>query len=589
MNWINYLPLLAGIGLFLYGMDLLGKSLERLAGAKMEKTLEKLTDNPIKGVLLGTGVTGVIQSSSATTIMVIGLLNAGIFTLVQAFPVIMGANIGTTVTGQLLRLGDINSSASWLSILKPSSLGAFLAIVGACIVVFSKVNQKRTIGNLLMGLGMIFFGMTTMEKTLAPLGQTEWFQNMLIMFRNPLLGILIGALMTSALQSSSASVGILQALSTTGLITWSSAIPLILGQNIGKCVTVLLATFNSGKDSKRAVFLHLFINVIGLVLFSVFIYGANAIFHFTFWDTAVNRGNIADFHTLFSVITVIAILPFNKLLIKLSQRLIKDDAKKEQTEAEIELGRLNEFFISTPSIALEQARKVVIQMGRTAIQSLKLAYESSSQFDPDKINQICTQETFLDKAESQLNNYILKITPHRLTEAQSNMSSEMLHNVVNFERIGDHCVNIMDVAKYNRENNVTYSPQAQEELRIIFSATNEILETTVRIYEDLDGVGAKAIAPYEDVLDELQEKLRDRHIDRLKDGLCNVPAGISFLEILSNLERVSDHCVNIAKTIIQEESKDATAYQFHDSEDASAVDYKRTYETFKQKYAIPEE
>lgn len=595
MNLLSYFPLLAGIGLFLYGMNLLGKSLERLAGAKLEKTLEKLTDNTWKGILLGTGVTAVIQSSSATTIMVVGLLNAGIFKLTQALPVIMGANIGTTVTGQLLRLGDIGDSNILLSLFKPSSFGPVLIAVGACLIMFSKVHSRKTWGNLLIGLGMLFFGMSTMESTLSPLSGEPWFRDMLLMFQNPFLGILVGALMTAVLQSSSASVGILQALSSTGAITYSSAIPLILGQNIGKCVTVLLAAIGSSKNSKRAVFLHLFINICGLILFSAVIYGLNAIFHFGFWDITVNRGSIADFHTLFSIITVLVLMPFCKQLVNLSHRFIKDTAPSAAvSSAETELARLDELFLTTPSMALNQSRKVVIEMGHTALSAYELARKLHEQYTTEDAERLSQMEDFLDRAENALNNYILKITPHRLSNEENNLSIEMLHTIGNFERIGDHCINICDVAKYNAENQVTYSEMAWKELNTILDAAHEVLETTVRMYENNDPQEAAHVEPYEQVIDSLQEMLKNRHVDRLRLGLCNVPSGISFLEMLTNIERISDHCSNIALNVIQMNSKDASHFAYHSGVSdepklSDSPEFKVHEEYFRSKYSIPQD
>lgn len=596
LNLISYLPLLAGIGLFLYGMNLLGKSLERMAGAKLEKTLEKLTDNIFKGVLLGTGVTAVIQSSAATTIMVVGLLNAGIMKLSQALPVIMGANIGTTVTGQLLRLGDISESNFFLSLLKPSSFGPILIAVGAFLIIFSKVHSRKTWGNLLIGLGMLFFGMNTMEITLSPLGEQPWFQNLLVMFQNPLLGIFVGFLVTALLQSSSASIGILQALSITGVLTYSNMIPLVLGQNIGSCIPVLLAAIGTSKNSKRAVFMHLTFNILGTLFFIIGIYGGDLLFHFSFWDTAVTRGNIADFHTLFNIITVLALLPFCKQFVRMSQCFIKDNESPTANSAagEAELARLDDLFLSTPSLALNQARKVVIEMGNTALASFDLARKLHLHYSQEDAAQLERMEDFMDRAENTLNNYILKITPHRLSNAENNMSTEMLHAIGNFERIGDHCINILDVARYNAENNVTYSETGWKELNTIMDATHEVLEVTARMYANNDPEEASHVEPYEDVIDSLQARLKDRHIERLRLGLCNVSSGISFLEILTSLERISDHCSNIALNIIQMNSKDYTNFAYHSHVSngpklSDSPEFKVHTEYFRHKYELPED
>ncbi|MBQ6240107.1 MAG: Na/Pi cotransporter family protein [Firmicutes bacterium] len=593
MNVLTYLPLAAGIGLFLYGMHILGQSLERLAGNKMEQTLEKLTDNPLKGALLGTGVTAVIQSSAATVIMVIGLLNANIFTLFQAFPVIMGANLGTTVTGQLLRLGDISGAGTVLSLLKPSAFGPVLVAVGACMIVFCKKHSVRTKGNLIIGLGMLFFGMYTMESTLAPLGQQQWFLDLLVAVQNPLIGVILGFIMTAVLQSSSASVGILQALSITGAITYSNAIPLILGQNIGSCMTVLLATAGSTRKAKRAAFLHVFYKTLGVIVFLAVIYGADAFFHFGFWDTVLNRGSVADFHTLFNIIILIGFFPFRNLIVRMTEKLIPDKAVAgPSSEAETQLARLDSFLLATPALALAESRKVVIDMGETALASFDLARKLHENYTEEGEEELQRYEDFLDRAENKLNNYILQITPHRLSNRENNTAAEMLHSIGNFERIGDHCINILDVARFNAENSITYSDSAWVELNKILDASREILSETVALYRNNDAQAASHIEPYEQVIDEMQQILKDRHIDRLRLGLCNVDSGISFLEILGNLERISDHCSNIALNILQMNSKDYIHFAYHEKVNegpklSDSPEFTIHEDYFRAKYALP--
>ena len=594
MNLLSYLPLAAGIGLFLYGMHVLGQSLERLAGSKMEQTLEKLTGSPIKGALLGTGVTAVIQSSAATVIMVIGLLNANIFTLSNAFPVIMGANLGTTVTGQLLRLGDISGAGTILSLLKPSSFGPVLVAIGACMIVFCKKHSVRTKGNLIIGLGMLFFGMYTMESTLAPLGQQKWFLDLLVAVQNPFIGILLGFIMTAVLQSSSASVGIVQALSITGAITYSNAIPLILGQNIGSCLTVLLATAGNTRKAKRAAFLHIFYKTLGVIVFVIVIYGADAFVHFGFWDKVLNRGSVADFHTLFNVVILFVFFPFRNLIVRMTEKIIPDKAATgPNSAAENRLARLDDLLLGTPALALAEARKVVIDMGETALASFDLVRKLHENYTEEGEQELDQLEDFLDRAESKLNNYILQITPHRLSNRENNMATEMLHSVGNFERIGDHCINILDVARFNTENSVTYSDSAWIEMTKILDATREVLAETVRIYRTNNAADAAHIEPYEQVIDEMQQTLKDRHIERLRLGLCNVSSGISFLELLGNLERISDHCSNIALNIMQMNSKDYIHFAYHEkvsegpklSESPEFIVHENY---FRAKYALPD-
>ncbi len=585
---LQYLPLLSGIGLFLFGMGLLGSSLEKIAGAGMEHTLERLTGNRIKGVLLGTGVTAVIQSSSATTIMVIGLLNAGILKLGQALPVIMGANIGTTVTGQLLRLGDIGSADVFLSLLKPSSFGPILIAVGAILTIFSKKSSRKTYGNIFMGLGMIFFGMSTMETTLSPLSEAPWFSETIVMLENPVLGILFGAVMTAVLQSSSASVGILQALSSTGAITFGTAVPIILGQNVGKCVTVLLASFGGKKNAKRAVFLHLAINCFGLVIFSIAIYSYQALIGFPFWDQSMSRGNIADFHTLFSVITVVLLLPFCSGLTALSRRLIKD---KGLSGTEESLQRLDELLLQTPTVALQQVHKVLVNMLDTARENFSIAQRLLMEdFNEDDLGRLQENESILDRSESALNNYILKITAQSLSYNDSKMATSMLHAVSDFERIGDHVVNISEVAEYNDEHKVSFSGDARQELDTIFSAVLRQLELTHDMYERIDAVEARQIEPLEQVIDGLQQDLKIRHVNRLRQGNCDFSAGTSFIEVITALERISDHCSNVAVAVIQLNSQHFTKFSSHTHlaqvHREPTPEYQEAFEAFSREYAL---
>lgn len=580
------MPLLAGVGLFLYGMSMLGGALEKLAGAGLEKILQKLTSNRIKGVLLGTGVTGVIQSSSATIVMVIGLLNAGIIQLAQALPVIMGANIGSTVTAQILRLGDLGGAGVLIQLLKPSSFGAILIALGACLYMFTKKNSSKNWGNICMGLGMIFFGMNTMEKTLLPLSEAAWFSDMLTVLQNPFLGILVGVAMTAVLQSSSASVGILQALSATGAITFSSAMPIILGQNLGKCVTVVLASIGSKKSAKRAVFLDVMVNFSGLVVFAAVFYAIQGIWGLPFWDSVVNRGNIADFHTLFNIATTVILLPFCNQMIRLATKLIKDKALSAREQ---EMARLDDLLIKTPSIALQQARGVIVSMGESALEAYRLARELNGKYTPENMAKLSEAEDFLDRSELALNNYILKITPNDLSAAESQMATELLHSLGDFERIGDHAENIAEVAQYNHENNVKFSAQGWAELNILFDAVEQVLENTVTMYRTEDLEAAEKVEPLEQVVDDLQEELRDRHVRRLQAGSCHVESGISFVELLTDLERISDHCTNVASNVIQRKSGHYLKTPEEEGSIEQTSTYRQSFEQYSKQYQLPDE
>ena len=586
MSLISFLPLFAGVGLFLYGMNVLGASLEKIAGARLEKMLEKLTSSRMKGVGLGTAVTGVIQSSSATTIMVIGLLNAGIMKLGNAVPVIMGANIGTTVTGQLLRLGDLQGTGVLLQLLKPSSFGPILIGIGAILVVFFKNRRKKDIGMILLGLGMIFFGMNTMEKTLSPLKEMEWFTNMFFIFKNPILGMLLGLGLTAAIQSSSASVGILQALSSTGAITFSTAVPIILGMNVGKCVTVVLASLGSKRDAKRAVVIDVLSNVIGLVIFFIVIYGAHAIINFSFWEMPMNRGNIADFHTLFNIATTLILVPFVDVLIKLSRRFVKDG---EVSEGEKELMLLDDLLINTPHLAVEQAKKVANTMANLSYTLLGNAINLVFNYDEKLFEKISEDEELMDKFDAALGSYIVKLTAGELDENDSVVATEMLHIIGDFERLGDHAMNVAEVARYNYENGIEFSTLAKDELRTIREAVSEILAMAVSAYKNRDMGEAQKVEPLEEVIDVIHFDLKDRHIKRLCEGQCSVQGGISFLELLNNFERISDHCSNVALYVIQSEDKenDESTHDMADKlHNEPTAQYSDDYNYYLSKYRI---
>lgn len=583
MSVIDFLPLFAGIGLFLFGMNVLGGALEKLAGAKLEKLLEKITNNRFKGVLLGTAVTGVIQSSSATTIMVVGLLNAGVMKLVHAVPIIMGANIGTTVTAQILRLGDISDASFFLALLKPSSFGPILIGLGAFMYVFSNKKKVKDVGTIFLGLGMIFFGMNTMEQTLLPLKDMPWFSDVFLKFSNPILGMFLGCLMTAVLQSSSASVGILQALSSTGAISFSTAVPIILGQNVGKCVTVVLASLGSKKVAKRAVFIDVLTNIIGMVVFFVVVYGLNAVIKFSFWDTAMTRGNIADFHTLFNIVTTIILLPFIDAMIKFSKRFIKDDAVSSK---EKELDMLDDLLLHTPSLAIEQCKKITTAMGKIACENYDRAIKLLHKYDQGVADMLLEEESLMDRFETSLGNYLVKLTAIDTGDASKRSIAEMLYSISDFERISDHAVNIYEVALHNYEAGIIFSEGAMKEFENMSGAVKEILEMATVSYDNRDLEIALKVEPLEEIIDEIHLELKDKHIQRLCKGNCSVPAGISFLELLSNFERISDHCSNIAMYILQDLIYDGEDVHnlSHKLHNEPTEEYTNTYEFYEKKY-----
>ena len=587
MKITDVLPLFAGIGLFLFGMSILGAALEKIAGAKLEHKLEKLTSNRVKGVLLGTGVTAVIQSSSATSIMVIGLINAGIMKLTHAVPVIMGANIGTTVTAQILRLGDLGSQNLLLTLLKPSSFGPILIGIGAALNLFGKKRNAKDIGIILLGLGMIFFGMNTMENTLSPLKEMGWFQDMFLLFHNPILGVLLGVLVTCILQSSSASVGVLQALSSTGAITFSTAFPIILGMNVGKCVTVVLASLNSKKTAKRAVLIDVLTNTSGIIIFFIATYVYQGLVGFSFWNQAVTRGNIADFHTMFNLATTCMMLPFVNQMIKISKKVVKDT---EPLPGEKELAVLDDLLLQTPSVAIEQCRKAVSTMAETANANVNRAIALFDEYTPERFQEVVENEELVDRFETAVSNYLVRITGLELSSEDGQSVTEMLHVVGELERIGDHAMNIAEVAQFNNENGIAFSEEAVSELKTISDAVKEILILAIHAYQTKDIKEGLTIEPLEEVIDLLQVELKAIHVDRLCNGNCNVKSGISYTELLTNFERISDHCSNLGVYIIQSYEKNYHDFNCHEHmaslHKEPTREYKEAYKYYKEKFRI---
>jgi phosphate:Na+ symporter len=547
MTITTVLQMVGGVGLFLFGMNLLSSYLEKLAGPSMGHVLERLTNNPIKGVALGTCVTGIIQSSNATTLMVMGFVNAGMMTLYQAAPVIMGANIGTTVTAQILSLGDISDTNVFLSLLKPSSFAPVCVIIGAIMIFASKKKRTKQAAYVLMGLGILFIGMTTMESALAPLKDSETFKNAFFMFKNPVLGMLLGVVVTAIIQSSSVSVGMLQALSTTGAVTFSMAAPIVMGMNIGKCLPEFLACIGATKKAKKTIAIDLMINVIGTAVFFAVLYSVQKFIGFSFWDKIVDRSDIAMFHSFFNIITIAFLLPLYKQLIKLVDFLIK-----EKTDEKMEkLAVLDDIFINNPSVAIDQCRKAIIEMGKTVEENFELSNELLYKADVKKSAELEKNEKFLDRCETVLGDYLVKITAKSISDKDSHMVTEIIHTMGDFERIGDYCINISEVGEYNREQNIDFSDRGKHELNYVIDATRNVIRMTVQSYTDDDLALASKIEPLEETIDMLVDIVKEKHVERLKAGECDTQSGITFTELLSNIERISDHCSNIAVHIFQ--------------------------------------
>ena len=584
MDLQSLLTMLGGVGLFLYGMKLMGQSLERFAGAKMAKTLENFTSNRGKRVLQGAGVTAVIQSSSATIIMVIGFLNAGILKLMQAVPIIMGANIGTTITAQILRLGDINNDNLILQMLKPASFAPICVVIGAFVMLISKKNKTKDKAGIAVGLGILFIGMSMMESSFKPLASSPEFMELFLVLTNPVLGVLAGMCVTVLLQSSSASVGVLQAMSATGAITFSMAAPIVIGQNIGKCVTVLLASIGTNKNSRRAVCIDITMSIAGAILFLTAIYLYQGIIGFSFWDEPVNRGRIADFHTLFNLVTCIVMLPCINILITFAKKVVKD---KNVSKIDEELALLDPIFIQNPSVALEQCKKVMVSMTDAVMENYKLCTACLYQHDPLSAEKIRENESFLDKTESVLGEYLVKITEQHLVGEDNRLATEFMHTVGDFERIGDHCMNLLEVSEYNMEQEIGFSKDALFELNFLSRAVGEALDTTVTAYQQEKESVCHKIGPLEDVVDDMVDTLKSKRIIRLQTGACTTEGGISYIEVLTNMERISDHCINISMHLHQRIIRESLDTHKSEVFDREADEYKAMKVYYEKQYLDP--
>jgi len=549
LDFFSILTLLGGVGLFLFGMNLMGASLKNLAGGSLEKVLEKLTTGKnqftgtIKGFSLGTAVTAIIQSSAATTIMLIGFVNAGIMKLGQAIPVVFGANIGSTATAQILRLGDLSETSFILKLLKPSSFAPILICIGAFIILFTSNNKKRDVASILVGLGILFLGMNTMEGVFAPLKESESFQNLFTSFNNPLLGILIGLVLTAIIQSSSASVGILQAISSTGVVTYGTAIPIIIGQNIGKCMTIILGGIGANKKAKRVSLSYLLFNIFGAVFFVVVIYGLQLFIDMPFMAKVVNRGNIANVHFMFNFITSLILLPFSNQVAKVTGKIIKDE---EESKIDKELATLDPRLIATPAIAISQARNVMFAMADCIRENFDIARKLISEYNEEEAAKLEENENFIDKCESSLNNFLLKVTSqNNMSRAERLDVSELLNSLSDMERIGDHCENLLVVSRNIQEQKISFSDQGMKEIEMALKATANIIDMTLSAFKEDDLQAISRIEPLAQTISEITELIKDHHVIRLQVGECGIPGGFALVDILTSLDRIGSHCKNI--------------------------------------------
>jgi Na/Pi-cotransporter II-like protein len=592
MDIFGVLSLIGGLAIFLYGMDLLGEGLTGASGGKLEKILEKLTSNPLKAVLLGAGVTAVIQSSSATTVMVVGFVNSGIMKLSQAVGVIMGANIGTTITSWILSLTGIESSNIFISLLKPTSFSPVLAAVGIVFLMFLKKESLKNPGKIMIGFALLMYGMDAMSSSVAPLAEVPQFASILTAFSNPVLGMLAGMLFTAIIQSSSASVGILQALCSTGILSYATALPIIMGQNIGTCVTALLSSIGATKNGKRAAIIHLYFNVIGTVTFMIVFYALNAVIHFSFLNLTAQEFGIAVIHTTFNIVTTAYLLPLRKVLEKLAYATIKlDDDEKRimDNRSGNEFALLDDRFLEAPSLAVEHCKQVINKMADISRESLFISMSLIGGYDEEQALRVGELETRADKYEDALGTYIMKISTKNLKKEDSEMLNVMLHCIGDFERISDYACNICDSARELQQKNMQFSLKAKTELDILSSAVREEVDISFDAFKSNNKNEADKVEPLEELIDTLAVELKARHIRRLREGKCTIELGFAHSDILNNLERVADHCSNIAVDVIQSDQLEFDAHEYLDRiKNKDNQQFARDYKTYKEKYRLPE-
>ncbi len=588
MDFFDLLSMIGGLALFLYGMNLMGDGLAKASGGRMESILEKLTGNPVKAVLLGAGVTAVIQSSSATTVMVVGFVNSGIMRLEQAVGVIMGANVGTTITSWILSLTGIESSSFLVRLLKPTSFSPVLAIIGVAMLLFSKKEKRQSVASILIGFAVLMFGMDTMSAAVKPLAQEPAFTGILTAFSNPVLGMLAGVVLTAVIQSSSASVGILQALCLSGAVGYNTAIPIILGQNIGTCVTAMISGVGASRNARRAALVHLYFNIIGTVVFMGVFYLLDAAFQFPFMEKPADALGIAVVHSCFNVSATLLLLPFSRGLVKLAC-LTTGGGVQEQSHQEDEvLQHLDPRFLNTPAYAIEQSRNVAVSMAELAERAINLAMGLVTGYDSEKAQQVLELETRVDQYEDQLGSYLVKAGSRDLSERDNHSLSVMLHCIGDFERISDHARNVQEAAQEMADKGVNFSEKALQELEVLRSAIRDILKITMRSFMDEDLELARQVEPLEEVIDALIQEIRQRHIRRLRKGSCTIELGFILTDIITNLERVSDHCSNIAVCLLEisEDEFDTHAY-LEDMRREDNTEFRRQVMAYGRQYLLP--
>lgn len=580
MDLFSIFTLCGGLAFFLYGMTTMSKSLEKMAGGKLERLLKNMTSNPFKSLLLGAGITIAIQSSSAMTVMLVGLVNSGVMELGQTIGVIMGSNIGTTLTAWILSLTGLESGNVFVNLLKPENVSPLVALVGIILIMGSKKQKRRDIGRIMVGFSILMYGMELMKEAVSPLADMPEFASILTAFNNPLLGVLVGAVFTGIIQSSAASVGILQALALTGSITYGMALPIIMGQNIGTCVTALLSSIGVNRNAKRVAVIHISFNIIGTVVCLILFYGGNMIFHFAFMNQPVGAVGIAFCHTVFNVFTTVILLPFSRQLEQLARRLIKSEPKKEH------FAFLDPLLLRTPGVAVSECVNMTVQMGQTARRNVLLAIEQLSDYQESRETEILENEDKLDIYEDRLGGYLVEISQHGISIADSRTVSRLLHAIGDFERLGDHALNLQESARELHEKELHFSAAAEAELEVLLSALRDILDQALNSFSADDPDTAKNVEPLEETVDRLIEEIRVRHIQRLQTGECTIRLGFVLNDLLTNFERVSDHCSNIAVSIIEEHNGEADRHAYLHSVKAGG-DFSADLDRDLEKYRLP--
>ena len=589
MDIFNVLTMIGGLCLFLFGMNLMGQALERRAGGKLRSLLDKMTGSVFAGFLTGLGITAIIQSSSATTVMVVGFVNSGIMELHQAIGVIMGSNVGTTVTSWLLSLTGLEGDSLFITLLKPSSFSPVLAFIGIVLYMFCKSEKKKGVGTILIGFAILMTGMTTMSNAVEPLQGEAWFTNLFVRFSNPILGVLVGALVTGIIQSSSASVGILQALSATGVITYGSAIPIIMGQNIGTCVTALLSSVGANKNARRAAMVHLYFNIIGVMVFLAGFYGLNAVVHFDFVNETIAAWGIAVVHSAFNIAATLILLPFANVLERLAILTIPDDAQKES------FALLDDRLLNTPAVAVARARSATADMAELARVGVMQAMSLTHTWDDTLAQKVRDEESKVDQYEDALGTYLVKLSSRELNHADSQSVNTLLHTISDFERISDHSVNLLESAQEMHTKEINFSADAREELQVLEDAVQDVLNRTTDAFRKDDLHLASKVEPMETVVDELVRAIKARHVARLQAGSCSIEYGFVLEDLLTNYERVCDHCSNVAVAQIEvaQDSFDTHAYlndlRSGHASTKESEQFQRRLNRYRERYLFPDE